>query len=412
VKRPGMLLVFAIGCNVDPVAEDGCGATVEAEPGCPAAAVVVMSDFISSQVALTRLDGTTLCGSFASSARSEASSLAFPFSGDLAVPTTAPASGEVVLIDRFGTNVVSFLDPPTGNVLRQLAIGTGFQSNPQDYLEVDGRRAFVTRWGENPLPGVEPFDGGGDVLVIDRSEPAVVARIELPRSEGFPPRPAGMTLVDGVVMVTLQRASVDVKTMGEAEIVGIDPDSEAIVFTERIAGLKNCGPLTPSPSAERAVVACTGFIDPDGISTDLAESAIVVFDLAETPPVELGRFAAIDVAGAPLQSNVAFFGEERLVVKTQSALGGETNNRVLSLDLVSGETQGLLEARPATAGGGQGIVYGGLLCTPGCGDVCLLADADHGALQRWSIAEGELESLPLLRVTGTVGLPPRDLGTF
>jgi len=262
------------------------------------------------------------------------------------------------------------------------------------------------------MPGVEPFDAGGDVLVIDRTTPAILRSIELPRSEDFPPRPGGMTLVGEIATVTLQRASVDVKTMGEGEIVGIDRESEAIVFTERLAGLKNCGPMTPSPSGERAVVACTGFIDPDGVSTDLGESGLVLFDLAETPPVELERFAAADVAGAPLQANVAFFGEERLVVKTQSAIGGETNNRVLSLDLASGETEVLLEARPAGSGGGQGIVYGGLLCTPGCGDVCLLADADRGALQRWLIADGELQSLPLLLVTGTVGLPPRDLGTY
>lgn len=406
------LVGAALACNVEPAAEDRCGAEVAAEPGCPSAAVVIMSDFLSSQVALTRLDGSTLCGSFASTSRSEASALAFPFSGDLAMPSSAPSSGRVVLLDRYGTNVISWLDPRTGEVLAQLPIGTGFQSNPQDYVEIAPGHALASRWGENPAPGTEPFDGGGDLLVLDTQTPAITGRIELPRPDAFPPRPAGLTLRGETLLVTLQRAAVDVKSMGEAIVVGVDVTAESVSFSLPLPGLKNCGRVTPAPSGERGVIACAGYVDRAGEPADLAESAVVLLDLSAVEPVELARFAAADVAGTAFQSDVAFFSERGVLVKTQTALGGDGDNRLLALDLETGTATELLRAHAQASGEGQGVVYGGLQCTPGCGDTCLLADADRGVLARFSITRDGLVALPPLAVAGTIGLPPRDLGLY
>jgi hypothetical protein len=407
-----LLLSFAVGCNVEPTAQDRCGASVTAAPGCPSAAVVVMSDFLSSQVALARLDGETLCGSFASTSRSEASALAFPFSGDLVAPSSPPSSGHVVLLDRFGTNVVSWLEPRTGAVLAQLPVGTGFQSNPQDYLEISPDRALVSRWGEDPVPGSEAFDGGGDLLVLDTEAPAIMGRIELPRPDEFAPRPAGLTPHGDVVLVTLQRAAVDVKSMGEALLAGVDPDAESVRFTVPLPGLKNCGRVTPSPSGERAVIACSGYVDRAGAPADIGESALVVLDLTRAIPAELSRLRAVDVAGTALQSDVAFYSDTGLLVKTQTPLGGDEDNRLLALDLETGVATELARASRRSNGSGEGVVYGGLLCSPGCADTCLLADADQGVLLRWSIVEDGLEALPPLAVRGSVGLPPRELGSY
>jgi len=82
------------------------------------------------------------------------------------LPATRPASGEVVLIDRFGTNVLTWVDAASGDVRAQLSVGTGYESNPQDYLEIDERYALVSRYGQNQNAGRQPFDRGGDVLVI------------------------------------------------------------------------------------------------------------------------------------------------------------------------------------------------------------------------------------------------------
>ena len=398
-------------CNVEPLGAPTGGVSVPREPGCPAAALVVMSDFVSTQVAISALDGETLSASFVSTASAGVSGLAFPLSGDVSVPSTMPPSARVVLVDRFGTNVVSWLDPETAKVLAQLPVGTGFESNPQDYLELDERRALVSRWGENPVPGEERFDEGGDLLVIDTRTPAITNTIALPRDGDFPPRPGALARMGDEAVVTLERVARDFRSAGAARFVGIDTERESITWKLELPGIENCGGFTPSPSGRRAVVACAGFVDRDGNASDVGASALVVFDVTALPPVEVRRFPARELAGEPLQSDAEFFSESGVLVKTQTAFGGSRNNRLLALDLENGEVTTLAEAGSGSEGG-QGIVYGGILCTPGCGNVCLLADADRGVLRRWAIAPDALHELGSVRVEREIGLPPRGLGTY
>jgi hypothetical protein len=215
-------------------------------------------------------------------------------------------------------------------------------------------------------------------------------------------------------VVTLQRASVDVRSMGDGMLAGIDLHELVVTWTFTLTSLKNCGPLALAPDGAVGAVACTGFIDRSGAGSDLDQSAIVVLDLTTRPPSEVRRLPAADVAGALLQNGLAFFSARHVLAKTQTALDGSTNNRVLAVDLeaedASAAAEVLLEARPSASGRGQGVVFGGALCTPGCGDICLLADADRRVLERWRIEGDALVPLGALPVTGTVGLPPRDLG--
>ena len=412
LPRVLLLGMVAAACNVEPLGGPTGGISVIREPGCPAAVIVVMSDFVSTQVALSALDGETLSASFVSTASAGTSGLSFALSGDVAVPSTRPPSGRVVLVDRFGTNVVTWLDPETARVLAQLPVGTGFQSNPQDYLELDARRALVSRWDENAAPGTQPFDAGGDLLVIDTQTPAITKAIALPREGDVPPRPGSLSLVGDAAVVTLERLARDFKSAGDAVLVGVDPASERVAWQLVLPGLENCGGLTLSPSGRSAALACTGFIDREGRAENLAQSAVVVFDVTRNPPSELRRFPASVFAGEPVQSELEFFSETGVLVKTQTTFGGTRNNRLLALDLESGDAVTLVEADSDSRDGGQGIVYGGILCTPGCGNVCLLADADRGILRRFAIANGALEPLSSVRVEHEVGLPPRGLGSF
>lgn len=410
VPMAAALALFA--CNVEPLGEPTGGVSVIRQPGCPAAAVVVMTDYVSTQVAISALDGETLSASFISTGSASASGLAFPLSGDVVVPSTRPPSGRVVLVDRFGTNVVTFVDPETARVLDQLAVGTGFQSNPQDYLELDERRALVSRWDENPAPGSEPFDSGGDLLVIDTLEPDITRSIALPRDDDLPPRPTGLARVGDDAIVTLERFARDFRSAGDAMLVGIDAETEDIAWTSSLPGLENCGGFTLSPGGEHAAVACTGFIDPDGQPESLEQSALVVFDATVRPPSELRRFSASELTGEPLQQEVAFFSEDGVLVKTQTTLGGGKNNRLLAVELSSGDARTLAEARPASDGTGLGVAFGDVFCTPGCGNFCLVADADRGVLRRFAIANGGLEELSSVRVENVVGLPPRWIGSY
>ncbi|HEX6271594.1 MAG TPA: hypothetical protein VFZ53_01070 [Polyangiaceae bacterium] len=410
LRSAAVLGSFAVACNVEPLGSPTGGVSVLREPGCPAAALVVMTDYVSTQVAISALDGETLSASFVSTASASGSGLAFPLSGDVAVPSTMPPSARVVLVDRFGTNVVTWLDPETAEVLAQLSVGTGFESNPQDYLELDARRALVSRWDENPAPGQEPFDAGGDLLVIDTRRPAIESSIVLPRDGGVPPRPGALTRVGDTAIVTLERVARDFRSAGDAMLAGVDPESERVAWSLTLPGLENCGGLTLAPSGRRAALACTGFIDRDGRGESVEQSALVLFDVTSLPPVELARFPAAKLAGEPLQGEVEFFAENGALVKTQTTFGGARNNRLLAIDLASGAVTTLAEA--GSAGNGQGVAYGGLLCTPGCANVCLLADADRGVLRRWAIADGALEPLASVRVEDVVGLPPRAIGSY
>ena len=414
--RTLLALTLASGlaaCNVEPTAHDECHAMLSALPSCPAAALVVMSDYVSTQIALTKLSGDTLCGSYFSTARAEATPVAFALSGDVVLPSSRPPSGRAVVIDRYGTNVLSFLVADTGALLGQLAVGTGFESNPQDYLELDERRALVSRWGENPVPGQKTFDEGGDLLVIDSVGLVIEDRIALPHDD-FPPRPAGLTRLGDQAVVTLQRMSIDIRSMGDGRLVGIDLDSLDIAWTLELDGLKNCGPLTISPAASLGAVACTGYVDRSGIAANLANSGIVLVDLTSAPPVELRRLSAEALAGAPLQAELEWFAPERLLAKTQTALDGSANNRLLTVDVARDDAESaaeiLLEARPNDSGTGQGVTFGGMLCAPGCDSTCLVADSDRGVLQRFTIDGNTLSPLGALGVHGTVGLPPRDVG--
>jgi len=404
-------VALAAGCDVEQTGEPTGGVDVERREGCPAGVVTLLSDFVSTQVALSALDGTTLSESFLSTASTEASGVSFALSGDVALPSGVPPSGRVVLLDRFGTNVLTWADPATGEVLAQLAVGTGFESNPQDYIELDGERAYVSRWGQNGDSGREPFDGGGDLLIVDTAQIAIVGRIELPGEGALPPRPAGMAHVGQDIAVTLQRLALDFATAGESVLVGVSPQVDEIVWEHRLSGLTGCGGPTPDPSGARFAVACAGTLDPDGNLTDISESGIVLFDATATPPRELRRFSAEELAGEAVQGSVRFIDEGGLLFKTQTPLGGTTHNRVLWLDVTSGAVTELSQARPAADGTGRGVTYGGLFCAPGCSDVCLVADADRGVLQRWRVDES-LEPMEPVRVETQVGLPPRSLGGF
>jgi hypothetical protein len=373
-----------------------------------------LSDYLSTQIALLGLDGTPQSAAFLSTASTKASALAFALSGDVALPGPTPASGQVVLLDRYGTNAITWADPSTANVIAQLGIGTGFESNPQDYLEIDATHAYVTRWGSNQAPGKQPFDAGNDVLVVDTSAHTITGSIAMPVEEGLPPRPAGMTRVGDTVLVVLQRTSDDFKTVGESAIVGIT--NGAIAWEMRVTGLKGCGRAVLSPSGATIAVACEGQLAMDGSVVDLSMSAIALYDVTSLPPKPLARFAVADQLGSPTQSGdthpVSFASDGLLLGKTQTPLGGSTDNQAFSLDIASGKATVLLTAGKDSMGKGKGAVYGDVLCRPGCGDVCLLADADLGKLRRWSIAPDGLHPLADVTVEMMTGLPPMQLSGY
>lgn len=398
------------GCGVDSTGQNTGGTDESGTAECAAGVNIVLSDYLSTQVALTNLEGEVQSESLVSTASTMTDGLAFALSGDVALPSSRTTSGNVVLLDRYGTNVISWVDPKSAEVVAQLPVGTGFESNPQDYLEISESIAVVSRWGQNSAPGSQAYDDGGDLIFIDLKKHEISSSIVIAPQDDLPPRPGSLTLVGEEVLVTLDRIAVDFSKTGDAMIVGVDINREKVAWQQTLKGLKACGKVVLSPDAKTLALACTGALDTAGDTEDLSQSALLLFDAARRPLKELARFKAEDLLGDALQGSVAFADNTHVLLKTQTPWGGKGNNRVFSLDLDTGDTEVLLEARADDDGKGKGIVFAGLSCAPGCSNVCLMADADRGVVQRFQFSEDSgFELLKAVKVEETVGLPPQGI---
>ena len=282
-------------CNFTPAQTTG-GADLPARGACPRGLAVVSSDFASSEIALLSPRGEVASAAFMSSASTAASSLAAPLSGDLDAVASRLRPNELVLIDRHGTNVLTFVDAKTAIVRGQLPVGgEGFESNPQDYLELDEHRALVPRLGENNLPGRQPFDTGSDLLVIDPSVPVITGSIPLPRRSGFLPNPVAVTRVADDLLVTLQHARANYSGMADSEIVAFSAHDQSVRYRLSLSGLRNCGRVEVAPSGRFLAVACTGHVDRNGAVAEPETSGLVLLDASQIPPVELQRFSALEL---------------------------------------------------------------------------------------------------------------------
>jgi hypothetical protein len=167
-----------------------------------------------------------------------------------------------------------------------------------------------------------------------------------------------------------------------------------------------------SPSGNQMAMGCEGQLAADGSVVNTSATGILVYDVTSLPPKPPQRFAVVDQLGSPVQNGVTWVSETMLLGKTQTPTGGTTNNQAFTLDLTTGKATVVLTASPDAMGQGKGLVYGDVLCRPGCGDVCLLADQDVGKLRRWDIVNGALVPTSDVTVDPTTGLPPSLLGGY
>jgi hypothetical protein len=404
------LLGLLSGCNVTPLSPSG-GANLPERGDCPTGLALVSSDYLSSEVALLFPSGEPATPSLVSSAASASSGLAAALSGDIVVAPAVSRPGELAIVDRFGTNVITFIDTRTALVRAQLPVGTGFEANAQGYLELDEHHALVPRLGENAVPGREPFDQGSDLLIIEPSVPEIVGSLPMPRKDGYLPSPVAATLVGDDVVVTLQHAKRGFSGMAEAELVGVDRGASRVRYRLALTGSKNCGKSQLSPSRGVLGVACEGYIDRRGAALEPETSAFVLLDATEDPPAPLKRFSALELFGGPIQTSFEFVDDRLVLLKTQTALGAEADNRLFALDLESGATALLATALRDDAGAGFGVAFGGMSCAAGCGDPCLICDLSRGKLLRFWERGGALVQDESVTVHGA-GLPPLSVTPF
>lgn len=393
------------------LASGGCGSsTIPSSSGAgralePGTFALLASDYRSTNVALRDPSGVRLTPSLLSTASASAG-VSFALSGDVVLPSEPRGvRDELVLVDRYGTNVLTFVDPVTGRVRAQLPVGTGFESNPQDFLAVEGSRALVTRFGVDPRPGDVALDGGDDVLVVDTATPALVSRIALPLKGGIPARPGSLTPFRGRVYVNLHRLSPDFDRAVDADLAVLDPQRATLERLVELEGARNCGKVVFS-RAGNVAFACSGLFDPARSRFDDTGAGVVVGELASDGAfLERARWDAKTLGATPT-GNVAWVDDARVVF---SLFGGSGHGDTVATVAVGEEVA--REVHRAAAP----YTLGPLRCRRGASFVCAMPEAGVSAVLAFSLAPSGAEGPIAVRssvVPDVTGLPLRDLAFF
>ncbi|MEZ4225208.1 MAG: hypothetical protein R3B13_29930 [Polyangiaceae bacterium] len=399
-------LAAACGAPEPPESTGG----VDVVPGvCGRGAVVVSSDYLSTNVSLIDIDARVLSDSLLSSATSSAG-LSAALSGDVVLPSSAADGDELVLIDRYPGSILTWVRLRDAKVTRQLSVKTGFAANPQDYLELADGRAYVTRFEPNRKPGSEPYDGGDDIVILDAGRSEIVGRIDLSSSLSGAPagvfvRPSRMVRVGNHVIVLSQ--SYDKGFAGAASrLIRVDTEHDSVVDTRVLVGTESCVAMALSPNQETLAVSCAGrFVD--GVPTP--DSSFVVL-LRTSSMEELGRVSATDLGGAPFSFGIGFLADNQLVISQFGAVGSQLE--ATRPDSVSVVRLPSLQASEVLRSDGEAFVLGDVRCFPECAR-CFVADAEHGSVRQLRLeADGSVQLVGNTAVGATIGLAPRNLGAF
>lgn len=399
----GLLLLSVSACGVEPV-QPSKGVSVP-EGLCGHALVVLTSDYQASSAGVLGFDGKVLDKSILSSA-SATTGLSAPLSGDVVLPTTRTPNG-IVLIDRTGPGVITWLDPPTGKVTHQVPVGA--QTNPHDYLELSPQKAYVSRFEINPNAGAQPFDRGGDVAVIDPTKPAklaIVSSIHVAEHLlGLPPdeiaHPDRMVRAGAEIVVLVQVYTRDFKASGDSSLVRIDPDSDAVKGTVALSGLRGCAALAVSPSSKAIAVGCSGVFG--GTSKpELTNAGVVVLDATSYQPMH--AWTATDLMGAPPAFSISFASEDAIFIPTFGAADTGTPDRLLRAEIASGAVTLLSSSHAA-------FDFGEVRCAPQCG-ACFMTDAGSPRVMRFPVDQHGVATGATDIPFGDAHQPPRYLGVY
>jgi hypothetical protein len=400
--RSWLVLLACAACNV-PEPPGSTGGTDEPLGPCGRGFSVISSDFLSSNVSLVALDGRVLSSSFVSSATPSVA-LSAAISNDVVFPTSPQLGDDIVLIDRFGTDVLTWVTVADAGVSQQLSLSE--KTNPHDIVVVNEHKAYVTRFD----PG-GPHEGN-DVAIIDPSVPRALGRISLdPAMAGEDPRflarPSRAVLVGGKLIVALEAYTLSFDDSASSRVVAIDPATDTILETLVLDGLEGCDGLAVAADDDRIALSCLGSFGGTLVAT-LEQSGVVVLGTAGGLR-EIARFPAADLADSPLGYGLAF-ASPNLLLGISSGFDAEASiaSTAFELDLETGQVRSVAESAPV--GGGEGGIVD-VQCAADCG-VCAVADSFRGVLTHYALDQGRLARGRDIRVDENIGLPPQRLGRF
>jgi hypothetical protein len=226
---------------------------------------VINSDYQS--ISLSLIDPATLAVSKDNCVNSGTQSpkLTTAFSGDVVLPSQPLTGNPLILIDR-KNSTLTWINPGSCAVERQINVGTGFAANPQDVVIADGK-LFISRYEKNPnpTPAANDYDEGSDVLIVDATSGQPVGRIDMTSQvtttpKPTLPRPSRMVLAGGKIYVMLQNIGPNFAAdeIGAARIVIIDPATQKVTDKIDFATLQNCGGLEAIETPAGLVASCNG----------------------------------------------------------------------------------------------------------------------------------------------------------
>lgn len=432
VRALGVLAtVTVVACSPLEAPSGTGGVSVSAGPAGRGHALV-MSDYQSTNVALLDCRGHTLSGSFVSSA-SAAVGLSAPLSGDVVLPSEPQIGDDVALIDRYPASVLTFVELATGRVRDQVDVGTGFRSNPQDLLAIDGA-LWVTRYENNPAPGQRPFDAGGDVLLLEAVSRTLAGRIDLTEAvadaPGFWPRPGRLVRLEDRAFVLLAAHDATFAKSADSRVAIVDVGSRSLVGVRVLEGLAGCSALGLEPpfdadgaprSMRRLVVGCSGRFLGTAAPT-LEDSGVVALDTRSDELTEVGRWGADALEGRPAGFDLTVDARGRALVAAMGRLAdgerGDLPDALVEIPLDGGSTR--VVTRTAT----RPFELGGVRCSTTlddrlaepegmtCPADCFVADGEAGVVRRLSFGDDGYFVAESLVVETAVGLPPRWFGRF
>jgi len=379
------------------------GHGVDVPPGpCGHAIVALSSDYAATSVGILGFNGAVLDGTIVSSA-STTTSLSEPFSGDVVSPTASTPNG-IVLVDRTPAGVISWLDPPSGKILRQLSVSAG--TDPQDYIELSPQKAYVSRFDTN-LAATDPLKAGGDVVVIDPSIPKLLSRIDIAASlVNLPPgilaHPNRMLSMGDSIVLLVPTYSKNYQQTGDSLLLRIDPSRDVVVGSLTLPNLKACLGLSLSPKNDKLAVACSGAFD--GTSDPMLSSAGVA--IVDTTTFTISGTIAGTVLGQPPGFSIAWTDANTVVLPIFGSNDQGTLDHLVGVNLTTSAIAQVATSKNA-------FEFGEIRCFVDC-NACFLTDGNQKTprVRRYDVdTSGALKNEKLVDLGGAE-LPPRYLGVY
>jgi len=381
---------------------------------------VVLSDFTSTSIGMLRADGSAIDARWMTSGTT-LPGLVAALSGDVVLASRPLATdGYLTILDRFRTDVATRVRVPDGRVRGQVrtheaagAGGTGFSSNPHDFVYIGPDEAWVSRSEPNLDPTAPAAERGTDLYRIDpTSMRRVGERIDLTsgdvmvdvvdatsgvtRSEVAHGRPSAIVRLGNILLVGLGRFTLTFGGTGSGAVAAVDILSREVTILP-IPGLKGCASVSAVPAdSEHAVVACAPFGDP-------AASGFAVLHVG-TSGVEVERvFRFADFPSTPLAANNVVALSSRLVVASvYGTFDPPSGDQLYTLDLTTGSSTMI-----ATSTGGFALGQGAYDPTT---RRLFVPDAEEDAprLRRFDrSAAGSFLEGTATTLAPELGLPPR-----